>query len=140
MAPKEIPQSAFQLIALNGPPNFPTDCQPEPGRAVRFLQKNDHKMPCVAFATLCLHHLIRPPMPHATGRGKGPRAYHMATDNLLDRNGDNQPLTPLGTTAFEDNLAIFGLHPAAETMGSFTTDFARLISAFHDLSDSLCFI
>jgi hypothetical protein len=36
MDSKEFPQSAFQLISLNGPPDFSTDCQPEPGRAVRF--------------------------------------------------------------------------------------------------------
>lgn len=137
MRAKEFPQSAFQLIALNGPPNFPTDCQPEPGRAVLFLQNNDDEMAGMAFSPLCLNDQISPPMPHAAGRGKRPRANHRWTDKLLGRNSDDQPLAPFSPTALEDDLAIFGLHPAAETMSSFATDFARLISAFHDLTDSL---
>lgn len=136
MQPKELPQSAFDQVALNGPPNFPADSQPEPGRAVRFLQDNDHKMPRMPLAALRLNHQVGPPMPHTTGGRKRPLPYHRSLETLLGRNGDHQPLAAFGPTALKNDLAIFGLHPATETVGSFTADFARLISAFHDLTDS----
>lgn len=137
MQPEKLPQSAFKQVALNGPPNFPADCQPEPGRAVRFLHDNDDKMTSMPFTTLSLNHQICPPVAHSAGRGKRPLRYHRLADNLFGRDRDDQALAPLGPATLEDDLAVFALHPTTKAMGSFTANFTWLISAFHVLTNSL---
>ena len=55
--------------------------------------------------------------------------------NLYSERGkplDGQPLASLGTSGVDDRTAAAGLHPGPESMGTYTLDFAGLISSFHD--------
>jgi len=58
---------------------------------------------------------------------------------LFGRNGYRQVFPPFGTPAFQNNSAVFGLHPLAEAMRSLATYPTGLIGSFaHNPVLSLC--
>jgi len=133
MGAKKFPGPPFYPIALNGPTDLSTDCQPEPDGTARFIQYDDYEIGGMYFS---------PPLPDAieitvpvkpTGGRKIVSLFHLLDRQQMSlrRNRCRQIFAPAGTAALDDGLTVFGLHPLAKTMSSFTADFTGLISAFH---------
>ena len=74
-------------------------------------------------------------MQSALGGKSIPLFSHVTT--LFNGIGHRENFSSPGATALNDRLAIFGPHPLAEAMGSFTADSAGLICTFHDSCNSL---
>jgi hypothetical protein len=56
---------------------------------------------------------------------------------LFNGVGHRKGFSSLGATTLYDRLPVFGLHPLAETMGSFSTNSTGLVSTFHAVATPL---
>jgi len=57
-----------------------------------------------------------------------------AIDGLFNGIGHRKGFSAPGATALDDGLPVFGPHPLAETMGSFTANSTGLVGTFHPVA------